>query len=112
MNLDNTYSCVRINAPELKSHKQFVQWLHEKSLGSGEDDPLGFSPHHLNRVATWHSPLGANPTPPGEFSDIFTHVDHGEGSDDDMPADVWASIIKIVGAKFYGIVWITFLEYP
>lgn len=118
MTLDYQLPCIRINAPELRSHKAFIQWLHLRSLGQSleSDAALGFETSgetYVSRVATWHSPKNlTKPCPPGEFSDIFTFIERGEGSDSDMPASVWKKILKIVGPEFHGVVWLTFLEHP
>jgi len=116
MTVDSKINCIRINAPELRKNKAFVAWLHSRSLGQRPDldEPLGFSlGENCNRVATWHTPENATkPSPPGEFSDIFTVIDHGEGSDSDMPESVWKKIQKLVGPEYHGVVWLTFLEYP
>lgn len=115
MIIDSRPQCIRINAPELRSNKAFTKWLHARCLGHAPDSDaaLGFetgTPNH-SRVATWHSPESpTTPCPPGEYSDIFTVIDAGEGSDSDMPEAVWKKIQKLVGADFHGIVWITFLD--
>jgi hypothetical protein len=113
MNLENYYRCARINAPELAKHPEFCQWLHARSLTAGEDEPLGFTPGTApDRVATWHVPTEGLPIPPGEYSDVFLWVDHGECSNSDLPDDVWDNILTLIGKNFAGIVWLTFLEYP
>ena len=99
MTLESKPLCIRINAPELKHHKKFIKWLHKRSTQSP-------------RVATWHCPSNPKiPSPPAEYSDIFVWADHGEGSDTDMPEDVWQEVLQIIGKDYFGIVWITFLEY-
>ena len=113
MTIENKYTCISINAPELKTHKAFVEWLHLRSLATcGLDEAYGFVPETVaSRLATWHAPSNpCRPKAPGEYSDIFMWVDRGEGSDSDMPKDVWNEIITIVGPDFSGVVWISFLE--
>lgn len=117
MTIDCHLPCVRINAPELIANKAFTKWLHNRSIGHAEESEaaLGFETTGASslKIATWHSPK--NPTkacPPGEYSDIFTVIDHGEGSDSDMPAPVWKKIQDLVGPEFHGVVWMTFLKYP
>ena len=81
------YPVVRINAPELAKNDKFVDWLNQRTC------------------ATWHKGRGIT-----EYSDIFTWIDKGEGSDSDMPEPVWDEIIKLLGEDFFGVVWITFLN--
>lgn len=65
---------LRISAPEVFSNAKFVEWLN----GDG-------------RAATWH-----DGGVPNEYSDVMVLVDpslNGEGSDSDMPDDVWDMIV-------------------
>lgn len=88
MNLEPiNYPVVKINAPELANNAEFVAWLNQRTC------------------ATWHKGGGIT-----EFSDIFTWIEKGEGSDSDMPEPVWDEIIKLLGEDFFGVVWITFLN--
>lgn len=98
MEIQNHHPCLQINAPELAKHKRFCAWLN-KGSGPGTNGP---------RTATWHRPENKKP---GEFSDVFVWKDLGkEGSDTDMPEDVWAKLCKLAGENFAGIIWITFLK--
>ena len=96
MKLTNSYACAQLNAPELKKHKKFCAWLSRAS---------GSRPSNEPRAATWHR--GGEKL--GEFSDLFVWKDRNhEGSDTDMPEDVWNTICDTVGENFCGVIWITF----
>lgn len=100
MTLGTVYKCQRINWPELKKHEAFVKWFNESTVA-------------LSGCATWHRPHhdgGLNtPRKLGEYSDLFTWVERCEGSESDMPEDVWKQLIEAVGEDFVGVVWIDFL---
>ena len=92
-----TCPCTQINAPSLLEHSKFVAWLNDEE----------------NPVATWHDKGQTL----GEYSDVFIYKAKGRaGSDggnnhpDDMPSDVWDSIIQVVGKRYTGMIWITFLR--
>ena len=57
-------------------------------------------------VATWHNGEGL----PGEMSDVFVWMEHMEGSDTDMPEDVWEKLCELTGGNFTGVLWIDFLD--
>jgi hypothetical protein len=100
MEISETYPCLKINAPELKKHKKFREWL---EAGATDDKK---NPAYTGPVATWHR-QGAI----AEFSDVFVWKDLGQsGSDSDMPQDVWVKLCQLAGEQFAGILWITFLE--
>ena len=77
------------------------QWYEREDFRQFIDDPT-------SRLATWH-PKGK---PPSEFSDVFVTYDDGEGSDSDMPAEIWEEICSICRQLHvkYGLVWIKNLE--
>jgi hypothetical protein len=97
MHLCNPLRIVQVNAPELKGHAAFVAWL---NAASG-NDPL---PGPL--AATWHRPWMGEI---GEYSDLYITKDTGhEGSDSDMPEDVWNAVVALVGADYVGVIRMTF----
>lgn len=99
MRVERSYcEVVRIDAPEFFLDPAFLEWLN-----SGK-----------RTMATWH-PRGEEV---GEYSDVFTWYDGGEGSDspmsslDGMPEHIWKQLDeKLKGEGFTsGIVWITNVE--
>ena len=103
MTIDNQYPCLRINAPELRRHDKFVAWLDRASEGRYAD---------IGPVASWHRPwLGNGRGEINDYSDIFIWKDSGyEGSNSDMPEDVWNQLVQLAGEEFTGVLWIDFLE--
>ena len=93
MMLGSEYVCQRISWPELRKHKAFVKWMNKSAKMK------------CGRAATWHSGGELD-----DYSDLFTWVERCEGSESDMPEDVWKRLIEIVGEDFVGVVWIDFLE--
>lgn len=94
---------VKINAPDWYERADFVAWLRGKA-GTGPPP------------ATWHSPENEEP---GEYSDVFVTIElgspvmsFGEGSDSDMPADIWDELCQVVEAAGvqYGLVWVSNIE--
>jgi hypothetical protein len=86
--------CVVLRAPELYADEAFVAWLNDPKTA----------------VATWHT-SGT----PGEYSDIFMHVDIPEGSDSDMPEHCWQLIMDKLTAGGYPrgtslVVWLQNVE--
>ena len=64
-----------LNAPEFFENKEFLKWLNSEKL-----------------KFTWH----ASNSPAGDYSDVVVSVDpslNGEGSDSDMPTEIWGLII-------------------
>lgn len=97
MKIDASYPVLVISAPELAEHKEFVRWL---NAGVLEDATIP--------VASWHRPRESGPRAPDEWSDVFMWMEHREGSDSDMPEDVWNQICDLAGDTFAGLVWIKF----
>ena len=92
MTLGNTYKCQRISWPELRKHKAFVKWMNKATK------------RKRGGCATWHRGGELD-----DYSDLFTWVERCEGSESDMPDDVWKQLIEAVGEDFVGVVWIDFL---
>ncbi len=90
--LDSVGLVLRINAPDWYDRKDFVAWLSDEN----------------NLVATWHE----RGEKPNEFSDVFVTYDDGEGSDSNMPQDIWAQICQFAEEAHFsaGLVWISNLE--
>lgn len=66
---------LRISAPEFFKDPEFVKWL-----------------NNGDRKFTWH-----DTGEPDGWSDVVVAVDpslSGEGSDDDMPAQIWEQIVQ------------------
>lgn len=96
MEIQHTYPCLRINAPHLREHSAFTAWLNKAAIGES-NGPL---------AATWHR-TGT----PDDYSDLFAWKDAGkEGSDSDMPEDVWNQLCELAGEPFQGVLWISFLD--
>ncbi len=73
---------LRINAPAIFQRADFIDWLNT-----------------TDRLFTWHT-KGAKP---GEYSDVIVLVDSNkEGTDPEMPSDIWDAICEAVYAKFGG----------
>jgi len=87
------YPCCQINRLDLVTHVEFTKWALREIIN--------------HRLATWHKP---HLTELGVYSDMFVWKGHDyNGSNDDMPEDVWRSLCKEVGLGFEGLIWITFL---
>jgi len=80
---------IRINAPDFYRDPDFLRWLD----------------HPDRHQATWHN----KGTPPGEFSDLFFTYDQGEGSDSDMPGNVWDFLHKELSRQgvTFALVWVS-----
>lgn len=65
---------IRINAPEFYQRADFMAWLND--------------PQRIQ--ATWHG-KGCEPS---EYSDLFFTYADGDGSDSDMPEEVWKEICR------------------
>ena len=84
---------LNISAPAWFARADFVEWLNGK--GEFQKGP----------PATWHQ--GGEP---GEYSDVFTTYDHGDGPDsEDLPADIWETISKMAedNGMEYGLIRIS-----
>ncbi len=82
---------IRINAARWYTRPDFIAFLNS------------------SQAATWHE----TPGEPGDFSDVFTIWDNGEGSDQPafnagLPKDIWAKIGEACTANGGGVhvVWI------
>lgn len=105
MKTEKNYPCFRVSAPELKEHKAFVRWLNAGACGRKDQDG------GPSNIATWHRPnVGPNlDTPLDDYSDFFFWFENGEGSDSDMPEDVWKQFMEAVdGYNCCGIIWVVF----
>lgn len=70
-----------MNAPEFFSRKDFIEYV--------ENNP----------VFTWHQ----RGDEPGEYSDVIVLVEpclNGEGSESDMPEDIWTAILDTLKSQF------------
>lgn len=83
--LSEQYPAYRIDWPELAEHKKFIKWLNSPKT----------------RCMTWHRKGDAC----GDYSDCMFWKDTGkwDGSDTDMPEDVWKKLVDLVGD---GACWI------
>lgn len=87
---------LRIHAPE---------WFEREDLKKYMD--FQSKPAHIFPAASWgYAPHGWEP---GEFSDIFITFDHGDGSNSDLPDDIWQVICSVADLHDfkYGIIWIS-----
>jgi len=88
---------LKVNAPEFFRRDDFAIWLNNASVSIPD-------PALPSRVATWHYPGPIN-----EYSDVFVTYDNGEGSNSDMPEDIWQSLCRL--CESYGVsdcvIWIT-----
>jgi hypothetical protein len=82
-----TLPCLRINCPAWYQRPGVVAWLRA-----------------MPGPATW----GLHGTEPGECSDLFMTFDHGDGSDSDMPEDLWAEGCRLCdeAGLGYGVIWL------
>jgi len=84
------HRALKINAPEWFEREDFMAWLNTTE----------------RRPATWHRKGDG----PDEYSDIFTwYEDEYNGSDTDMPKEVWDELVRICKEERFwcGIIWIT-----
>ena len=81
MKLHSEFQGVRIDAGELYRDPEFAVWLNDRTRNQ----------------ATWH----LKGQPPGDFSDIFMIIDHGSGSDEDMPEHCWEQLLAFLKASGY-----------
>lgn len=104
---DTSYRCLRINAPDWFARDDFRLWLAGR-LPSPHAEPGTDPPAFSARPATWHE----DGSPPTEYSDTFVTVDLGDGADEgsnsDMPPEVWCELCEICQAAGFarGLVWI------
>lgn len=100
MQIQKQYPCIQINAPELRENSKFCQWLNQAAIGT----PNGPC------AATWQRPGKNQPQDQinADCSDLFIWKEGLEGSDTDMPEEVWNQICELVGKDFTGIIWINF----
>lgn len=103
--------CLRLNAPEWFQRKDFQLWM--RGITKYSDKTKSFPP--LRPVATWDRGFGI----PGEYSDCFMTFDcptrdglNWEGSDDDMPEDIYFAIGKILKdhGLASGVIWLTNID--
>ena len=89
------YDCLRLNLPDLYKDPEFMSWLNAG---------------HSGAIATWHE--CKKDKKPGEYSDIFTWYEKGEGSDTDMPEHCWKRLEEKLKEHNFdcGVVWIANLE--
>jgi len=91
---DHNLKALRIDAPDWYAREDFRTWLNQ--------------PH----TATWHHKGGQV----GDFSDVFTTYDNGEGPDANadgvIPDDIWEFICKTCEKQnlSYAVIWITNIE--
>jgi len=94
---DRTLEVIRIDAHDWFAREDFQKWLNRT-------DRQG--------PATWH----AAGEQVGDFSDVFTVYDQGEGPDygegDFIPEDIWQFITETCEKRntIYAVIWIANLE--
>ena len=97
--------CLKINAPEIFTRPDFIDWLNGRRQFPGE----------TTQVATWHT--GGNPN---EYSDVFIYYYEDAGGDFDasddsgygLPIEVREQLTRVcrIAAFSEGVLWLTNLK--
>ena len=103
MEINEVYPCMVLSAPEWFERDDFEKYMNGRTEAFDYKNP--HRPLHFNAASWGYSNQGWEA---GEFADVFLTYDHDEGSNSDLPEDIWKAICtaaKENGFEFC-VVWI------